>query len=148
MLVSVVSEELGGGRSLPVFVAQAESPAKVIQTLLSVYHRRHRLPEPSEIYFCTGNGLHELESISLVIQRWAHAKLHGGGERVFCVANIQNLTYTQQCAIVEHLRTVITEHGTEQVPTLTLTPTLILIGTINGNRLRRSSFYPGNRDRS
>lgn len=122
MLLSVVSDELDAGRSLPVFVSCAESPAKVISTLLSVYHRRQRLPEPSEIYFCTGStgsaGLHESESISLLIQRWAHAKKHGTGDRIFCVANIHHLTYTQQCVVVEDLRRCIAEYGTDTCATL------------------------------
>lgn len=122
MLLSVVSEELDAGRSLPVFVSCAESPAKVIATLLSVYHRRQRLPEPSEIYFCTGSSgsasLHESESVSLLIQRWAHAKKHGAGDRIFCVANIHNLTYTQQCVVVEDLRRCIAEYGTDNCATL------------------------------
>ena len=137
MLVSVVSEEFGS--SLPVFVACADGPTRVIPTLLSVYHRRHRLPEPSEVYFCSGSGAPwELENVTLLMQRWAHAKAHGLGDRVFCIANVHNLTYTQQCAIVDTLRRIINEYGTEQVATLLFLsgkPRQVLLNTLSSQSI-------------
>ena len=57
---------------MPVWVTCAESPLAVIDTVLSIYARRGRLPEPGEIVFCFPDS--ELDEIKLVFHRFLSAR--------------------------------------------------------------------------
>lgn len=113
MLVLVNDES---EKRLPVFVACTESPPLVFDTVLSVYVRRGRLPEPGEIMFCTAQTV--IEDINLMFLRFISSKKHGRAHAVFCIADIHNLSYTLQCALVERLRITFAEHGHENAATL------------------------------
>lgn len=106
----------GTEKRLPIFVTAAEDPALVIDTVLSVYVRRGRLPEPGEILFCTAETT--IEELELLLHRFVAAKSHGRGEFVFCIADLHNLSYTQQCTLVERLRAFLQEYGTDDAATL------------------------------
>jgi hypothetical protein len=84
-------------KRLPIFVACTDEPNLVIDTALSIYVRRGRIPEPGEIHFCTGETT--LEDLSLVLMRFIRAKNHGLADSVFCIADIHNLSYSQQVII-------------------------------------------------
>lgn len=96
----------GAERPPPIWTTVAPN---VIDTVLSVYLRRGRLPEPGEILFCTEETT--LEEISNLLRRFLAAKKHGRTDFVFCLAGIQTLAYTMQCAVVELIQRYIAEHG-------------------------------------
>ena len=64
----------------------AAEPKAVITTALSVYIRRGRLPEPSEILFCTIHST--AEEIELHLRRWIVAADTGAGGAMQLPANI------------------------------------------------------------
>lgn len=105
MLIAVHESD---ARSLPVWVACAESPSHVIDVVLSVYVRRAQLPEPGEILFCTSAT--RLEDVELLFWRFVSAKSHGRGDCVFCVADAHALSYTLQTAVVERLREFLADY--------------------------------------
>jgi hypothetical protein len=106
----------GTEKRLPIFVTCAEDPTLVIDTVLSVYIRRGRLPEPGEILFCTAETT--IEELELLLHRFLRAKPHGRADFVFCIADLHNLSYTQQCTLVERLRAFLQEYGTDNAATL------------------------------
>lgn len=120
MLVKVSDERAGTAssreRSLPIWVACADSKNQVIDVVLSVYARRSRLPEPSEIVFCTAQT--RIEDAELLMRRFVSARLHGHADDVYCLADIHTLTYTQQVAVVETLRALLSEYGTANAASL------------------------------
>lgn len=105
-------------KRLPVFVCCSESPLLVIDTVLSVYVRRGRIPEPGEIMFCTAETT--AEDVNLILLRFIDAKNNGRQDFVFCIADLHNLSYTQQCTLVEKLRNLFLEYGQENASTLLL----------------------------
>ena len=120
MLV-VVDDE--AEKRVPVFVACTESPSLVIDVALSVYVRRGRMPEPGEILFCTGETTSE--ELFLALMRFVRAKAFGRAESVFTIADIHNLSYAQQCSLVEVLRQLLQDvyadkHSGGQASTLLL----------------------------
>lgn len=108
----------GSEKKLPVFVTCAEEQTAVIDTVLSIYVRRGRLPEPGEVLFCTSSTTNE--ELSILLLRFITAKDYGLGDDVFCIADIHNLSYTQQCTLVEQLRVTIQEHGQDKAGTLVI----------------------------
>ena len=103
-------------KRLPVWVTCAQSPKHVIDVVMSVFVRRGRLPEPSEILFCTSDTT--LEEIELLVRRFLRGKVHGRGEYIFTLADVHSLSYTKQCAVVDQLQSAIAEHGTQEAATL------------------------------
>ena len=81
-------------KRLPIFVACTDEVSSVIDAALSVYVRRGRIPEPGEVLFCTGETT--LEDLYLVLMRFIRAKTYGLGDSVYCIADIHNLSYSQQ----------------------------------------------------
>jgi len=135
MLISV-EDERTGERSLPVWVAQAESPRHVIDVVLSVYLRRARLPEPGEIVFCTPKTT--LEEVNLLFRRFIAAKSNGRNECVFCLADVHALTYTSQCAVVESLRAFLGEFGYENAASLVMVsgkPQQVLLNSLSAHKV-------------
>lgn len=133
MLVSIEASDsssaLGGDKEnekkLPLFVACTDSPLLVIDTVLSVYVRRGRLPEPGELMFCTADTT--LEDLTLMLYRFITSKSASFSEctsslsgSVFCIADLHNLSYTLQSALVEKIRNVVDEFGTKDATTLLL----------------------------
>jgi hypothetical protein len=115
MLV-VIEDELE--KRLPLFVSCTDDPSMVIDTVLSVYIRRGRMPEPGEVVFCTADTT--LEDLYLILLRFLRAKQYGGKDSVFCLADIHNLTYSQQCSFVEMLRQLLEDIGQSAASTLLL----------------------------
>ena len=107
-------------KKIPLFVSCADSPLLVIDTVLSVYIRRGHLPEPGELMFCTADTT--LEDLTLMLFRFINAKSvsHGENSSVFCIADLHNLSYTLQSALVEKIRNVTDEFGTNNAATLLL----------------------------
>jgi MoxR-like ATPase len=103
-------------KRLPVWVTCAQSPNHVIDVVMSVFARRGRLPEPSEILFCTGETT--LEEIELLIQRFLRGRPNDRGEYIFTLADVHSLSYTKQCAVVDKLQSAIAEQGTDDAATL------------------------------
>eukprot|EP00656_Telonema_subtile_P055941 TRINITY_DN8827_c0_g1_i2.p1 TRINITY_DN8827_c0_g1~~TRINITY_DN8827_c0_g1_i2.p1 ORF type:complete len:1721 (+),score=503.88 TRINITY_DN8827_c0_g1_i2:159-5321(+) len=106
MLVTV------GDDQQPIFVACSNTP---IDAILSVYVRRGRLPEPSEVLFCTHDPDHAgsvVEDITLLMWRFFLARKCGREECIFSVCDVQLLTYAQQCAVMESLNLMLEEFGT------------------------------------
>ena len=100
-----------GDNQQPIFVTCTDMPIDVV---LSLYVRRGRLPEPSEILFCSSSSGAEgsiVEDIQLLIWRFFLARRSGGGDSVMCVAEIQLLSYAQQCTIMEHINQMIETFG-------------------------------------
>ncbi|KNC55646.1 uncharacterized protein AMSG_01915 [Thecamonas trahens ATCC 50062] len=103
-------------RTLPVWVATADSPSRVIDVVLSVYARRGRLPEPDEIIFCTSTT--RLEDVTLLLRRFVAAAAHGRASALYTLADIHALSYTLQCAIVDALHSLLAEYGTDNAASL------------------------------
>ena len=103
-------------KRLPVWVTCAQSPKHVIDVVMSVFVRRGRLPEPSEILFCTSDTT--LEEIELLVRRFLKGREHDRGEYIFTLADVHSLSYTKQCAVVDQLQSAIAEHGTQEAATL------------------------------
>ena len=121
-------------KRLPVFVACTESPLLVFDTVLSVYVRRGRLPEPGEIMFCTAQTV--IEDVNLMFLRFISGQKHGREHAVFCIADVHNLSYTLQCALVEKLRILFAEHGQENAATLLLVsglPRQVVLNTLSAH---------------
>jgi hypothetical protein len=115
LLITVRTKD---GRSLPVWVACAPSPAEVIDVVLSVFARRGRLPEPGELLFCTTDTT--IEQVEVLMRRFLHAEQHARSQCVFVVADVHMLTYTKQCAVVELLRRLLDEYGSDAAASLLL----------------------------
>jgi MoxR-like ATPase len=115
LLITVRTKD---GRSLPVWVACAPSPAEVIDVVLSVFARRGRLPEPGELLFCTTDTT--IEQVEVLMRRFLHAEQHARSQCVFVVADVHMLTYTKQCAVVELLRRLLDQYGTDAAASLLL----------------------------
>jgi hypothetical protein len=105
-------------KRLPVFVSCTDDPNLVIDTVLSIYIRRGRLPEPGEILFCTTDTTSE--ELNIFLLRFILAKKHGFESCIFCIADLHNLSYTQQCNLIELLRGLIQTHGHENAATLAI----------------------------
>jgi len=118
MLISITEDQGGDSKSLPVWVACAETPEHVIEVVLSIYVRRARLPEPGEILFCSSQTT--LEEIELILRRFIHAKPYGREENVFCIADIHALDYRTQCAVVERLRSFLADYGCAHAASLVM----------------------------
>lgn len=106
----------GSEKRLPIFVACAEEQNQVLEMTLSIFIRRGRLPDPGEILFCTAATT--LEELSILLMRFIRAKKNRRGHNVFVIADIHNLTYTQQCNLVELLRSMLVEYGQDEAGTL------------------------------
>lgn len=52
--------------------------------------------------------------------RFLGAKANGLGEQLSVLADLHNLTYTQQCFFVDRLRAMVHEYGTHNASTLLL----------------------------
>uniref|UniRef100_A0A7S0DVA6 Uncharacterized protein n=1 Tax=Amorphochlora amoebiformis TaxID=1561963 RepID=A0A7S0DVA6_9EUKA len=133
MLVSVDEESLMAEKRLPVFVTCAESAEAVIEVVLSVYARRGRIPEPSEILFCSSQTT--LEEIELIFYRFISAKRHARGHYVFTVADIHALPYTYQVSVLEKLREMLADFGTENAAQLLMVsgkPRQVLLNSLSG----------------
>ena len=111
-LVGVVMRSDDEERAVPIWVTCAASPNHVIDVVLSVYVRRERLPDPGEIVFC--NSSTTLEDVELLIRRFIKAKDHGREKSLFCLADIHSLSYTKQCAVVDRLQALLSQHGPSQ----------------------------------
>jgi hypothetical protein len=70
------------------------------------------------VQFCTNET--SQEDIELLLRRFIRAKPHGRGEQICCLADVHNLTYTQQCFFVDKLRHVVQEYGTDNASTFLL----------------------------
>jgi hypothetical protein len=105
-------------KRLPVFVTCCDDLNLVIDTVLSIYIRRGRLPEPGEVLFCTKETTSE--ELNIFLLRFIHAKRHSFDECIFCIADLQNLSYAQQCTLIELLRGLLQEHGHEDAATLAI----------------------------
>lgn len=123
-------------KKLPLFVTCTQSPLVVIETVLSVYIRRGRLPEPGEVIFCTNETT--LEDLNLLLMRYLFAKQFGRGEWIFCIADLQNLSYTLQCKLVERIRLLFMEHGSANAATLLLVsglPKQVALNTLSSHAI-------------
>jgi hypothetical protein len=123
-------------RRLPIFVTCAQSPLLVIDTVLSVYVRRARLPEPGEVIFCTNETT--LEDLNLILLRFIFAKKYGRGSFIFCIADLHNLSYTLQCNLVEKLRLLFVDHGHADAATLLLVsglPRQVALNTLSSHAI-------------
>jgi hypothetical protein len=107
-----------GKKGLPLFVTATESPEKVMDATLSVFLRRGRLPEPGEVLFATAAT--SSEEVELLLRRWVSARRRGRGGHVFAVADLHVLSYSQQCGLVEKLRSLLAERGALDAATLLL----------------------------
>lgn len=105
-------------RGLPLFVTATEAPELVIDTTLSVFLRRGRLPEPGEVLFATASITSE--EVELLLRRWLKAGSRGREGRVFVLADLHVLSYAQQCGLVEKLREMLAELGDAEAATLLL----------------------------
>ena len=47
------------------------------------------------------------EDVHLLLLRWAQARSTNRESRVFCVANIDELSYSIQCSVVEDIQNVL-----------------------------------------
>ena len=133
-------------KRLPVWVACAPSSNHVIDVVLSVFVRRGRLPQPSEILFCTAQTT--LEEIELLLRRFVQAGQNGLSDYIFTLADVHSLSvnrprvchesfsfcsalsrflrthrsrffqYTKQCAVVDMLQSFLAELGTADAATL------------------------------
>ena len=64
-------------------------------------------PISSECAWCSGN----YEDVNLLLRRWVGASTSDSREvgRVYCIANVELLTYHQQCQLMEDLRILMVE---------------------------------------
>ena len=106
----------GGDGQAPIWAACADSPADVIDLVLSVYVRRGRLPEPGEILFCDAETT--LEDIELLLYRFLRARPYGKGHYIFCIANLHNLDYTMQVSVLSKLRELVARYQTAEAASL------------------------------
>ena len=83
---------------------------------MSIYVRRSRLPEPGKILFCTAETI--LEDLELLLRRFFQANSHDRAEHVCTIADVHNLSYTRQCSLVEKLRIITSEYGTDNASIL------------------------------
>eukprot|EP00468_Gymnochlora_sp_CCMP2014_P001514 CAMPEP_0167741726 /NCGR_PEP_ID=MMETSP0110_2-20121227/1016_1 /TAXON_ID=629695 /ORGANISM="Gymnochlora sp., Strain CCMP2014" /LENGTH=5340 /DNA_ID=CAMNT_0007625809 /DNA_START=69 /DNA_END=16091 /DNA_ORIENTATION=- len=135
LLVSVEEEEsMLAEKRVPIFVTCAKSAEAVIEVVLSVYARRGRIPEPSEILFCSSQTT--LEEIELIFYRFISAKKHNRGHYVFTVADIHALPYTYQVAVLEKLREMLADHGIDHAATLLMVsgkPRQVLLNSLSSH---------------
>ena len=105
-------------KRIPVFITCTESPEYVIDTTLSVYVRRGRMPEPGEVIFCTVDTT--MEDLNLLLMRFIFARSNGRGGSVFTIADLHKLSYASQCSFVESLRSYLRDYGQDSAATLLL----------------------------
>jgi len=117
MLIAIDDDETAGKKGLPLFVCATDSVGQVLDVVLSVYVRRGRLPEPGEVLFAT--SLTSMEEIELLFRRWLAASAYGRSGMVFCLADLHVLSYTQQCGLVDRLRSLLSG-GVSEAATLLL----------------------------
>jgi hypothetical protein len=130
-------------RKLPIFVTCAQSPLLVIDTVLSVYIRRGRLPEPGEVIFCTSDTT--LEDLNLILFRFIFAKRYCHGAFIFCIADLHNLSYTLQCNLVERIRILFAEYGSSDAATLLLVsgfPRQVALNTLSSHAIDLPPLEP------
>ena len=77
----------------------------VIDVVLSIYAGRGRLPEPEELLLCDSHT--EFEDMQILLYRWISARKYNRGDRIFCIGNVDMLSYTAQRKFVDELRSVL-----------------------------------------
>jgi hypothetical protein len=86
-------------------IVKCDNNESVLDSIVSLYSSRNRLPEPEELLFCDDQV--EFEDILLVLNRWFSAKRHGRGDTIYCITNIEKLSYSTQYKVVDHLRKLL-----------------------------------------
>eukprot|EP00397_Hematodinium_sp_SG-2012_P000011 GEMP01000011.1.p1 GENE.GEMP01000011.1~~GEMP01000011.1.p1 ORF type:complete len:5020 (+),score=1237.73 GEMP01000011.1:156-15215(+) len=112
LIISAIQETVdrSGGSCVaaPVFICvSTEGDAKVLDTVMSIYLRRDRLPQPDELLICDDTT--SLEEIELMFRRFMRASEFHRKHHIFCIANVQQLPYTTQCAAAELLRAMLSK---------------------------------------
>ncbi|CAD7957434.1 unnamed protein product [Amoebophrya sp. A120] len=103
---------------VPIFACTTPKEEDVVGLVLSLYFRRERLPEPQEVLLCTETT--QVEEIEILIRRFIQARLHKREKCVFCIGNIQLLSYQIQCRAVELLGVLLSEYGVANAAALVL----------------------------
>lgn len=117
--VSATVEAVGGARQC-LFAGCTADPDEVIVTVLSIYVRRGRLPEPGEVLYCTPRTTDE--ELELAVRRFtgqrkidelsaAAAGFVGAvnDDGIFVIADIHHLSYSSQAVLLGHLRSQVLE---------------------------------------
>ena len=114
----IVEDDAEQKRAVPIFACTTASEDQVVGLVLSVYFRRERLPDPQEVLLCT--ELTTPEEIEIVIRRFIQARQYKREKCVYCIGNIQLLSYHVQCRAVETLGVLLGEYGTDDAAALVL----------------------------
>ena len=89
--------------------------AMVVDTVVSAYARVGLLPEASEVHIC---GPYTLwEEVQNLMYRWADAHLYGRGDRMYCLAHIECLSFDFQHRIVQMLHALEINRSTSSLAT-------------------------------
>ena len=117
----------------PVALCCADSADRVLEVVLSLYSSVKHVPEPDELLFCTHGG--NYEDVNLLLRRWVGASTSDSREvgRVYCIANVELLTYHQQCQLMEDLRILM--QGNIQPRTV-----LVLVSGVTNNLYLKSAL--------
>lgn len=77
--------------------------------ILSLYIQNSRIPEPYEVLYILKvvftikvlmcNDRTVMEDIEIILHRWAQSRKYGYTNRLFCIANVQTLSYTLQSRV-------------------------------------------------
>lgn len=124
----------------PIFVTCTNDVTLVIDTVLSIFIRRGRIPKPGEVFYCTTSST--TEELQILLSRFINAKLYGHGECIFCIADLQKLSYTHQCTLIEMIRTANKDFGYENAATLVLISGLPRQVAINALSLQQIDLPP------
>ena len=111
------SDALVRGRDRVVFVAEPAAN-KMLQTVLSMFVRRGRLPEPGEVLFCTSDTTKE--DIELLLLRFMSARQYGREDAIFCLADLHTLSYELQVHTVDRLHALLSQRGASRASKLVM----------------------------
>jgi len=99
-------------------LVQTKSQASLFPVIMTIYAKRNRMPEPSEILFCTERTT--LEDIQLLLYRFFLAANHGWENQIFILASFHLLPYTKQTEVADALDDMLSKFKIDSAATLVL----------------------------
>lgn len=102
-MISNIGEARPGDVVSPnrLFVANVADPQRVINVVMSLYINNGAFPEPSTILFCRTSTT--LEEILLLLRR-CFSPIAMSKKQLFCVANVENLSFELQEGLVNEIK--------------------------------------------
>ncbi len=130
----------------PIWVATTTDVAQsggTIDMVLSVFIRRGRLPEPGEIVFCSPDTSSEI--LELTLRRFIMARANGWGNSIFCLVNVDKLSYSKQVMLGRTLKSLLDHFGSEDAAGLFLlagAPGQHIVNTLSAYQVMVYSLTP------